>query len=141
MISETSFLLTKEYVNGTPRDSLPIKKKRKKSTQAEKTKFRGTSTWMKFRNHIKLLAHNKDYITGSPLRKGWTLHHCDLDEEHYQDLSDETHFLACNRKTHDLLHFCYLYYSKDPAFLDRLKEKLDLMAEINKEPEWDIDLE
>jgi hypothetical protein len=127
------------YMNGTPRDSLPIKKKRKKSTQAEKTKFRATSAWQKFRNHMKLLSHNRDKITGSPLRSGWNLHHYDLDEDHYTDISDPSHFVALNRKTHDLLHFCYTYYSKDDNFIWRLKEALDRMVEINH-PVYDLDL-
>jgi hypothetical protein len=126
-------------MNGTPRDSLPIKKKRKKSTQAEKKSFRGSGIWQKWRNHMKAYANYKDYITGKPLRSGWNCHHMDLDEEHYQDLSDETHFMALSKKTHDLLHFCYTYYSKDENFIWRLKDALDRMVEINH-PVYDLDL-
>ena len=56
-------------------------------TQKEKTKFRASSKWKKFRVFMKKLFEGKDAITGKPLYKGWNLHH--LDEKNYSDLKPE----------------------------------------------------
>lgn len=100
-------------------------------SQKEKNKFRRSSKWLEFRAYQKK-KHNIDCITLSPLRKGWNLHHLDLNEEHYEDLSNESHFVPLNKKTHDVIHFLYIYYKKDEKVLERLKELLNQMKEINQ---------
>ena len=70
-------------------------------------------------------------MTLRPLRAGWNLHHLNLDEKDYTDISDETHFACLNKKTHDAVHFLYVYYVKDETILIRLKEILDKMKELN----------
>jgi hypothetical protein len=75
-------------------------------TQKEKTKFRASSKWKKFRVFMKKLFEGKDAITGKPLYKGWNLHH--LDEKNYSDLKPEK-FIPLNKKSHEMLHFLERY--------------------------------
>lgn len=100
-------------------------------SQNVKSKFRATSTWKKFRKRMGE-THKQDDITSSKLRKGWTLHHLDLNPQHYTNISNEEHFACLNKKTHDFIHWGYEYYKKDPSFLDNLKHMWDKMSEINK---------
>lgn len=75
-------------------------------TQKEKTKFRASSKWKKFRVFMKKLFKGKDAITGKPLYKGWNLHH--LDEKNYSDLKPEK-FIPLNKKSHEMVHFLERY--------------------------------
>lgn len=120
------------------RDSLVSdkeKKSKKVSHQAEKTKFRGSSSWQKWRKVIKGYRGNRDYITQKPLRSGWNCHHMDLDENHYQDITNPEHFYAFNSKTHDFVHWGYTYYKEDKEeFIKRISEVWEEMYEINEKP-------
>ena len=104
---------------------------KKKSTQKEKSKFRQSVKWKKYRNYRKK-KDKIDCITLFPLRKGWNLHHLDLNEEHYEDLSDDSHFKPLNKKTHDTIHFLYNYYVKDEKIIRRIEILLKKMKEINE---------
>lgn len=99
-------------------------------TQKTKTKFRATSRWKKFRQSLKS-ERKVDEITHRPLIKGFQCHHLDLNEDHYTDISDKEHFAVINRQTHDTVHWLYRYYEKDPQIIDRLKDMLDRMLDIN----------
>lgn len=100
-------------------------------SQSSKRKFRSSSGWKKFRTKIK--AERKvDEVSLRPLRAGWNLHHKDLRESNYEDLSDETRFSALNKQTHDIVHDIFRYYQKDRDYLTRLKILLDEMCEINQ---------
>lgn len=81
---------------------------------------------------MKRLDKNKDYITGRPLLKGFNVHHLDLNEEHYEDLNEE-HFICLNKKTHETIHFLYRYFEKDEGIIERLKEILIRMKNINND--------
>ena len=74
--------------------------------QAAKTKFRRSSRWMKFRKNMKK-KQQTDPITGSPLSPACSIHHLDMREENYEDLSDETHFVALNAQSHETIHFLW----------------------------------
>lgn len=115
-----------------PPRSNPTKKPKKKSVQTEKKKFRATKEWQKFRKYMKSYDHNRDYITGKPLRAGYNLHHLNLDENAYCDISDPEHFISLNKKTHDCLHYFWTYYHSDKRVLDRLEEILEKMEELNR---------
>ena len=81
-------------------------KRKQSKLQAKKTKFRASSRWIRFRKHMK--AKQKiDPITGSPLAPTCSIHHKDLREENYEDLSDETHFVALNPQSHGTVHFLW----------------------------------
>lgn len=75
----------------------------------------------------------RDELTNKPLRKGWQLHHLDLNETHYTDLTDKAHFSCLNQLSHKMVHFAYRYYCKDKQFVDRLVNILEKMDEINKD--------
>lgn len=102
-------------------------------TSAERTNFRKRKAWTEFRETFK---KEKDALTGSKLSKRFNLHHLDMNPQHYDDLSHRENFVPLNSKSHDLLHFLLPYYKKDPAVLNRLKDLLDRMIELeNIEPE------
>ena len=96
-----------------------------------KAKFRKTKEWSEFRKRIFDKQEGKDVITGKKLYKGYNVHHCDMSEANYDKLIEEN-FIAVNKNTHETLHFLFRYYKKDPTVLDRFKEVLDRMSELNK---------
>lgn len=100
------------------------------SGQRRKTKFRSSAVWKKFRSRLKS-ERKVDEITRKPLLKGFQLHHLDLDENHYEDISDETHFSCLNRQTHDMIHWLLRYYIADPGIIDRLRDFCERHKEIN----------
>ncbi|MBQ0003583.1 MAG: hypothetical protein KBT21_08590 [Treponema sp.] len=99
-------------------------------SQKEKTKFRQSVKWKKFRIYMKS-KYRVDYITHKPLRSGWNLHHMDLNEENYTDISDESHFMALNKMMHEIVHDLYRYFVNDEEILNRLKHILMEMKKIN----------
>lgn len=101
--------------------------------QRKKRNFRGTKKWKCFRKKMKHVYGGVDYVTQKKLYKGWELHHMDLDETHYQDLSDIGHFMACNKKTHEFIHWAYEYYKNDRQFIKRFTDVLKKMKQINEE--------
>ena len=98
--------------------------------QKKKRKFRQSKEWKSFRNLMKKKSDNKDVITLKPLRKGFQVHHQDLDETKYNVLNPDN-FICCNNLTHKFIHWLYTYYIKDPAIIDRIKAEMIKMAEIN----------
>lgn len=95
----------------------------------DKTKFRASKEWKEFRK--KLSVRKTDEITLSPLRKGYNIHHLDLNKDNYCNIENENNFCVLNKKTHEVLHFLYSYYKKDKSILKRLKIILERMCEIN----------
>ena len=96
-----------------------------------KAKFRQSKEWKEFRKRIFDKQDGKDIITGKKLYRGYNVHHCDMSAENYDQLIEEN-FIAVNKQTHDALHFLFRYFQKDPNILDRFKEVLDRMNELNK---------
>ena len=97
----------------------------------KKSKFRKSKEWKEFRKRIFDKQDRKDIITGKKLYKGYNVHHLDMSVENYDKLTEEN-FIAVNKQTHKVLHFLFRYYQKDPNILDRLKEVLDRMNELNE---------
>lgn len=91
-----------------------------------KKEFRKTRTWKEFTKELKE-ERKVDALTLQKLRKGSLTHHCDLRPEMYKDLNPFK-FETLNMKSHDVVHFLYNYYSKDPDVLERLKNILDKMV-------------
>lgn len=96
-----------------------------------KKQFRQKAEWKRFREDMKMLR-KVDALTLAKLRKGWALHHLDLQPENYTKL-EEYKFECLNNKSHDVVHFMYNYYKKDPAIIDRLKDILNKMVLLNGE--------
>lgn len=95
----------------------------------EKANFRNTALWKTFREHMASKYNNRDAITGEKLRKGWQLHHLDLDAEHYKDLIED-HFIPLNVGTHELIHRLFLFCKKE-AQVEKMKSALQKMYELN----------
>lgn len=110
--------------------------------QEEKSWFRTTHTWVDFRKTFEVDTYKElkngkkkpiktvDYLTGNPLKKGYQLHHIDLNPQHYTDLIRE-HFIPLNPQSHDTLHWAYTQMCKDRDFINRFVDLLNRMYEIN----------
>lgn len=108
-----------------------MKKRTHSKAQAAKTKFRSSSKWIKFRKHMKG-EQKTDPITGSRLTPTYSVHHKDLNEEHYQDISDPTHFVCLNKTSHDVIHFLWNSHNGWRNALDGIREILEDMERLNK---------
>lgn len=98
--------------------------------EKKKKKFRQSKTWKNFRHYLNVKQNGRCYITKSKLRKLSAVHHMDLNPENYDDLNEEN-FVFVLHSIHETIHTLYTYYKKDPTVLDRLKEVLDKMVELN----------
>lgn len=100
--------------------------------QKMKRNLRATKAWKEFRKKLKK-EQKIDPLTKRPLTNSANLHHRDLNPEHYEDLSDSTHFVMYNKKTHDTIHYLYDIASKCgiDELIDRLRDELDAMFLIN----------
>jgi hypothetical protein len=98
--------------------------------QARKTKFRRSSKWMKFRKRMKA-KQKVCQLTLRPLLKGWNLHHMNLDEEFYEDITNENNFKCLNKKSHEVVHFLFRYYINDEDIIKRLEYILKEMKRVN----------
>lgn len=101
-------------------------------SQKDKTKFRASATWKKFRNYIKK-SRGVDEITLKPLRAGCNIHHLDLREENYTRINDESRFMALNKQSHELIHFIFRYYQNDTEIIKRLDKALSLMKKYSED--------
>ena len=96
-----------------------------------KKEFRKTKEWKDFAKSLK--AERKiDALTLAKLRKGCICHHLDLKPENYKDLTSHK-FETLNMKSHDVVHFLYTYYKKDPYIIKRLQRILDKMVMYTNE--------
>lgn len=77
------------------------------------------------------------YITHKKLLKGANLHHLDLDENKYSDISKPENFVYLNKSLHEVVHVIWRYYKNDPEVLDRLKDVLDKMLILNTTEAFD----
>lgn len=99
--------------------------------QKKKTKFRQSAKWKKFRHYKNVEQNGKCFVTGKKLLKMANLHHLDMDDSHYEDLSNPEHFVYVNKSIHEVIHTLWRYYKNDPSVMDRLLEVLERMAELN----------
>ena len=96
-----------------------------------KAKFRQTKAWKEFRKRIFDKQDGKDIITGKKLYKGYNVHHLNMDADNYDKLIEEN-FIAVNKNTHEVIHTLFRYYKNDKGILNRIKQVLDKMVELNK---------
>ena len=95
----------------------------------KKKEFRKSKVWRDFSKELKE-ERKVDALTLAKLRKGSLSHHLDLNPDNYEVL-DKANFECLNMKSHDVVHFMYNYYKKDPAVIDRLKDILHKMVLLN----------
>lgn len=100
--------------------------------QKDKQKFRASKKWKDFRDK-KRKEQVKDPVTGAKLTRMSNLHHMDLDESHYEDISNEDNFVFLNHATHKVVHW---FFSKAHPKqwrdrMEKLKVILEKMEELN----------
>lgn len=100
-------------------------------TQEEKVKFRRSAPWSRLRQKLRLRFHKKDFITGKDLTRTWNLHHLDMNDKNYTDLSNESKFIPLNKDTHKFIHWLFRLYRHDKSVLTRIKVVLDQMLLYN----------
>ena len=96
-------------------------------TRQQKYDFRMSNKWKHFRLKCKQAANYFDFITKQPLSKTCNLHHLDLRDKHYTDISNIKRFLPLNKDTHDFIHWLYTLWYKDKDILSRIKIVLEEM--------------
>lgn len=98
----------------------------------DKQKFRASKEWKDFRKR-KFAEQKTDPVTGSKLTKMANLHHKDLDESHYTDISNENNFVMVNQKTHEAIHllFSKKYPKQWRKRIEALTKILEDMERIN----------
>ena len=94
----------------------------------ERSKFRRSEAWKKLRAKCRLHT-SVDFITKKPLEKTWNLHHLDLNVQRYDQIDSLERFMPLNKRTHEIIHELFKWYSKDHKVLDRIKLTLDKMEE------------
>lgn len=99
--------------------------------ESKKKKFRQTKLWKSFRNVITHKFGHKDPITDKPLRKGYSVHHMDLNPDNYDKLLEDN-FVPLNALSHKFIHWLYPYYIKDKNIIMRIVEILEKMERLNK---------
>ena len=101
--------------------------------QKDKNKFRRSKKWTDFRKKLRK-ERKVDALTGKALTPRANLHHMDLDEDHYTNLTNEDNFLFLNTQSHEIIHFFYGHGKnrKDwRALIAKLVELLELHDKIN----------
>lgn len=105
----------------------------KQNNQKWKTKFRSSKEWKDFRNK-KRKEQKVDPVTGAKLTRMANLHHLNLDESKYEDLSNEDNFVFLNQATHKVVHYFFLK-SKPTEWRKRIEgitKILERMEEVNR---------
>ena len=92
--------------------------------------FRRTSVWNDFRKGLKN-KRKVDFLTGRKLTKTWNCHHMRFDSRLYTDL-DEKYFRCYNNQMHDLVHTCVSETIKNPDFMKKLTDEVNLHIKINE---------
>lgn len=103
----------------------------RKSFQKEKTKFRSTKKWKSFRDRMRDKQDKKDPVTGQKLTRMANLHHKDLDESHYEDLSDEDNFVFVNQITHKVIHW-FFSKSKPKQWRERWERLRPILEDMER---------
>ena len=101
-------------------------------TYKERQVFRKTDAWHKWKTKCRLHT-SKDFITKDPLCRNWNLHHLDLNVQRYDQIDSLERFMPLNKKTHEIIHELFKWYSKDHKVLYRIKSTLDKMEEYTYE--------
>ena len=91
--------------------------------------FRRTTVWNDFRKILKE-ERKVDALTGRKLTKTWNCHHMRFDSRLYTDL-DKQFFRCYNNQIHDLVHLCVTETIKNPDFMKKLTDEVNIHIELN----------
>lgn len=105
-------------------------RKNGKSTQAEKRKFRASKKWKEFRERLKE-ERKVCEITGAKLTKMWQLHHMDMSEENYQDITHEENYCALSWNMHKCVHYLFTK-SKPREWRKRVMNLIRILKKMEK---------
>ena len=107
--------------------------------QKMKRDFRATKKWKEFRKELKE-KQKVDPITNRPLTKMCNLHHRDLNDKNYTNISNKDNFVCYNQMTHKVVHYLYNVCKREglETTLLNLKRELEVMLVIN-DKELDLD--
>lgn len=72
-----------------------------------------------------------DPITGAKLGKCANLHHCDLDEAHYEDISHEENFVFLNKMSHDVVHY-FFSKTKPKQWRERIANIIPILEKMEE---------
>ena len=100
-------------------------------TDEEKKKFRRSKPWSNFRQKMRRRYNKRDALTLKELLRDWNLHHLDMNDRNYTDLSKEDKFLPVNKDTHKFIHWFFRLYRHDPGIIQRLEAIMKLMLIYN----------
>lgn len=100
-------------------------------TDDEKKKFRRSKIWSNFRQKMRRRYQKQDALTHKLLLRDWNLHHLDMNDKNYTDLSKEDKFLPLNKDTHKFVHWFFRLYRHDPGIIQRLEVIMKLMLIYN----------
>lgn len=100
-------------------------------TQAEKKKFRMSKEWKAFRQKLRKAHCATDYVTKQPLTRSWNLHHLDLRNKNYTNISDTRRFLPLNERTHEIVHWLYPLWLNNRRVMSRLEDVFRRMDEYS----------
>ena len=108
---------------------------KKSLTKAAKDKraFRQSSKWKNFRKKKYDDQGGKDFITMKPLTKCFHCHHGNLNADEYSNLEDDQNFIALNKSTHEMVHWCLRYVKAFHSMevIDRLYAEVEREAQLN----------
>lgn len=69
--------------------------------------IRGSAAWRFLKSRLLQAQNNRCFVSGRKLASRPTLHHLDIDPDHYDRLSDESNFICVSADVHDALHMLY----------------------------------
>lgn len=108
---------------------------KKSLTKAAKDKrsFRQSSKWKNFRKKKYDDQGGRDFITMKPLTKCFHCHHGNLNADEYSNLEDDQNFIALNKSTHEMVHWCLRYVKAFHSMevIDRLYAEVEREAQLN----------
>lgn len=102
----------------------------RKNHQDMKKKFRTSKEWKEFRQYMRD-KQKTDPVTGQKLTRMANLHHMNLDETKYTDLSKEEDFVFLNHYTHKMVH--WLFSKSNPSqWRDRIEKLIPILEHMEK---------
>lgn len=99
----------------------------------DRNAFRNSEEWRNFRCQKAEEQNYCDFITGERLKDNWNLHHLDLNQSHYFDISNRNNFVCLNKKQHSLIHKLFLLDWKSMNLDENTVYVLTRMTELNKD--------
>lgn len=120
-------------IHTTTRTKFPTRRFVNKQQADElKRAVRKSVEWKELKELVFNRQDGKDALTGKPLKRGWALHHLNINPDFYDDL-DPSHFIAVTPTSHQLIHTLFdNYQTLNFNYLEFLVKNMVKL----KEMEW-----